>query len=153
MSPVPERFRSVAALDAGRILPLGDAHRALLATSACNGSAVIVSVGGEVDASNEDVWNNLLTKMAASAIAPGPFVVDVRGLRFMGSGGFVALAREARRCRRRGVSLCLVSNQPVVARIVAASGLRPLLSMHPTVEAALSAATAEPSSQCATVGR
>ena len=102
-----------------------------------------MSVGGEVDASNEDVWRTLLTKMAAAAIAPGPFVVDVRNLRFMGCGALFVLAQQARRCRRGGVNLCLVSNQPIAARTVAGAGLRPLLSTHPTVEA-LTATTAEP---------
>jgi anti-anti-sigma factor len=143
MSPVLERFRSVAALSVGRSLPLGDGHSALRATSERSGSAVIVCAGGEVDACDEDAWSNLLTKMAAAAVAPGPFVVDVRDMRFMGCGAFFVLGQEARRCRRRGVNLCLVSNQPIVARVVAAAGLRPLLSMYPTVETALSATTAE----------
>jgi anti-anti-sigma factor len=104
---------------------------------------VVVCACREVDACNEDVWSNLSTKIAATAVAPRPFVVDVRNMRFMGCGAFFVLAQEAWRCRRRGVSLCLVSNQSIVARVVAAGGLRPLLSMHPTVESALSATTAE----------
>ncbi|BBZ15003.1 anti-sigma factor antagonist [Mycobacterium branderi] len=115
----------------------------LRATSERCGAAVIVRVGGEVDACNEDAWSNLLIKMAAAAVAPGPFVVDVGNVGFMGCAAFVVLAHEARRCRRRGVNMCLVTNQPIVARVVAAGGLRPLLSVHPTVEAALSASNAE----------
>jgi anti-anti-sigma factor len=80
---------------------------ALRATTQRSGSAVLVSVGGEVDASNEDVWRALLTKMAAAAIATDPFVVDVRNLRAMGCGAMFVLAQQARRCRRGGVNLRL----------------------------------------------
>ncbi|MBO0866198.1 MAG: anti-sigma factor antagonist, partial [Mycobacterium sp.] len=79
----------------------------------------------------------LLAEMAGTATAPGPVVVDVRGLDFMGACAYAALARQAERCRRRGVTLCLVSTQPIVARTVAACGLRWMLPIHPTIEAAL----------------
>ena len=130
-------------MNAGRNVPHGDSRHALRASSERYGSAVIVRVGGEVDACNQDVWRNLLTKMAGSAIAPGPFVVDVRQMHFMGCGAFLELAQEARRCHRREVSMCLVSQQPIVGHIVAAAGLRPLLTMYRTVETALSATTPE----------
>ncbi len=143
MVPASHRFGSVATLNAGRSVPRGDGRHALRASSERYGSAVIVRVGGEVDASNQDVWRNLLAKMASSAIAPGPFVVDVRQMHFMGCGAFLELAQEARRCHRREVSMCLVSHQPIVAHIVAAAGLRPLLTMYRTVETALSATTPE----------
>jgi anti-anti-sigma factor len=61
-----------------------------------------VSVGGEVDASNEDVWRALLTKMAAAAIAPGPFVVNVRNLRAMGCGALFVLAQQGTAVSARG---------------------------------------------------
>jgi anti-anti-sigma factor len=99
-------------------------------------------VGGEVDAGTEDIWDNLMNKIGPTAIAPGPFVVDVCNLRFLSCGALSLLGQQARRCRRRGITTCLVSNQPIVARIVAAGGLRPLLSNYPTVESALSAAAA-----------
>ena len=104
----------------------------------CTGSAVVIHVGGDIDASNETVWQRLVSRNASSAIAPGPFVVDIRALEFMGACAYTALANEAVRCHRRGVSLRLVSSQPVVARTIAACGLGQLLPMYTSVENALS---------------
>ncbi|UQX10296.1 anti-sigma factor antagonist [Candidatus Mycobacterium methanotrophicum] len=117
----------------GEPRPLRGGSTGLRATSVRDGSAVIVSVAGEVDASNEDFWSHLLSKMGAAATAPGPFVVDVRGLRFLACGAFPILAREAQRCRRRGFNLHLVSNRAAIARTAAACGLRPVLLIFPTV--------------------
>ena len=80
--------------------------------------AVIVSAGGELDASNDAIWRRLLSEAAAAAGPPGPLVVDISGLDFMGCCAYAALAEEAERCRDRGVEMRLVSNQPVVSRIV-----------------------------------
>ncbi|WP_232021823.1 anti-sigma factor antagonist [Mycobacterium basiliense] len=117
---------------------LNDPHNGLRAVTECTGSAVVVHVGGDVDAGNEVAWQRLVSRSAAIAIAPGPFVIDVRDLDFMGSCAYAVLAQESVRCRRRGVNLRLVSNQPIVARTIAACGLRRLLPMYSTVEAALS---------------
>ena len=116
----------------------GDMQSGLRAFTECSGSAVVVHVGGDVDASNEKSWQRLLTRSASIAIAPGPFVIDVRDLEFMGSCGFAVLAHEAERCRERGVSLRLASCQPVVAQTIAACGLRGLLPMYASVDMALS---------------
>lgn len=117
----------------------------LHATSEHNGSAVIISASGEVDAANKGAWKQLLYEVAAITIAPGPVVIDIRNLDFMGCCAYAALAREALRCRRRGVSLCLVSHKPIVGRIVAICELRQMLPIYPTIETALSCATAGPS--------
>jgi anti-anti-sigma factor len=116
----------------------GDPNSGLRAITECTGSAVVVQVGGDIDASNESVWRRLVSRSASVAIAPGPFVIDVRALDFMGSCAYAALADEAVQCRRRGVDLRLVSSQPVVARTVTACGLGGLLPMYTTVENALS---------------
>jgi anti-anti-sigma factor len=114
----------------------------LRAVTECTGSAVVVRVGGDIDASNEVVWQRLVNRSASIAIAPGPFVIDIRQLDFLGSCAYAVLAQESVRCRRRGVSLRLVTNQPVVARTIAACGLRRLLPMYSTVEGALAPAPA-----------
>lgn len=116
----------------------GDAQSGIRAVTECTGSAVVVHVGGDIDASNENVWQRLVNRSASIAIAPGPFVIDVRDLEFMGSCAYAVLAQASVRCRRRGVNLRVVSNQPIVARTIAACGLRRLLPMYPSVESALS---------------
>jgi anti-anti-sigma factor len=100
--------------------------------------AVIVSAGGELDASNEGTWRRLLSEAGAAAGPSGPLVVDINGLDFMGCCAYAALAEEAEHCRQRGVELRLVSNQPVVSRVVAACGLTELLPVDESVDAALS---------------
>jgi anti-anti-sigma factor len=119
----------------------GDAPSGLRAVTECTGSAVVVHVDGDIDATNESIWQRLVSRSAGIAIAPGPFVIDVRDLDFMGSCAYAVLAQEAVRCRRRGVSLRLVTSQPVVARTIAACGLRRVLPMFTTVETALSPPT------------
>lgn len=114
-----------------------DLHSGLRAVTECTGSAVVVHVGGDIDASNEVAWQRLVSKSAAIAIAPGPFVIDIRDLDFMGSCAYAVLAQESVRCRRRGVNMRLVSNQPIVARTIAAYGLRRLIPLYATVETAL----------------
>lgn len=114
-----------------------DLHSGLRAVTECTGSAVVVHVGGDIDASNEVAWQRLVSKSAAIAIAPGPFVIDIRDLDFMGSCAYAVLAQESVRCRRRGVNMRLVSNQPIVARTIAACGLRRLILLYATVETAL----------------
>jgi len=116
----------------------GDPNSGLRSITECTGSAVVIHVGGDIDAHNESVWQRMVSRSASIAIAPGPFVIDVRALEFMGSCAYTALANEAVRCRRRGVNLRLVSSQPVVARTIAACGLGRLLPMYTSVENALS---------------
>jgi anti-anti-sigma factor len=118
-------------------LQFGDPNSGLRSITELNGSAVVIHVGGDIDASNDSVWQRMVSRTASIAGAPGPFVVDVRALDFMGSCAYVALANEAVRCGRRGVELRLVSNQPVVARTIAACGLGRLLPLYASVDTAL----------------
>jgi anti-anti-sigma factor len=121
------------------ISELSQARSTLRATTERFGSAVIVTAGGELDASNDAVWRRLLSEASAAAGPPGPLVVDTDGLDFMGCCAYAALAEEAERARERGVEMRVVSAQPVVARIVRASGLTDLLPVDTSVDAALSA--------------
>lgn len=124
------------------IYELGDPHSTLRATTQRSGPAVIVRAGGEIDAANEHTWLQLISEAAAVATAPGPFIVDVNGVDFMGCCGFAVLADEAERCHNRGVALRLVSCNPGVARIIRACGLDHALPVHPTTDSALSPAVA-----------
>lgn len=118
---------------------LAQARSTLRTTIERSDVAVIVSAGGELDASNETTWRRLLSEAATAAGSPGPLVVDISGLDFMGCCAYAALGEEAERCRRRGVEMRLVSSQPIVARIVTACGLSELLPVDDSVDIALSA--------------
>ncbi|MDT5046673.1 MAG: hypothetical protein QOG75_2529 [Mycobacterium sp.] len=121
------------------ISELAQARSTLRTTIERSDLAVIVSAGGELDASNETTWRRLLSEAAMAAGSPGPLVVDISGLDFMGCCAYAALGEEAERCRRRGVEMRLVSSQRVVARIVTACGLSELLPVDDSVDIALSA--------------
>jgi anti-anti-sigma factor len=137
-----ESFLTRVTLSARLVSELGDPHSTLRAITQRNGPVVIVRAGGEIDASNEHTWHRLVGEAAAVATRPGPFVVDVNGLDFMGCCAFAVLAAESERCRRRGVELRLVSCDPGAARVIEACCLRDLLSLHPTMDSALSTAVA-----------
>jgi anti-anti-sigma factor len=122
------------------VYQLGNPRSTLRATTDRSGPAVLINAGGEVDACNEQTWRQLVSEAANVVVAPGPFVVDVTGLDFMGCCAFAVLAEEARRCRERGIELRLVSCDPIVTRIVDACGLGAVLPIYPTADSALSAA-------------
>jgi anti-anti-sigma factor len=119
------------------VYELGDPHSRLRATTdRCDG-AVLVNAGGEIDACNEHTWRHLVSEAARVATPPGPVVVDVTGIDFMGCCAFAVLAEQAQQCHRRGIELRVVSRQPVVARVVDACGLSGLLPIYPTKDSAL----------------
>jgi anti-anti-sigma factor len=123
----------------GRLISeLARSRSTLRATTERSGEVVIVSAGGELDASNEAIWRRLLSEAAAVAGPNGLLVVDTSGVDFMACCAYAALGEEAESCGRRGVEMRLVSNQPHVARIVAACGLSKLLPVDDSVDAALS---------------
>ncbi|OBH86916.1 anti-sigma factor antagonist [Mycobacterium scrofulaceum] len=122
------------------VYELGDPNSTLRATADRSGPAVLIYAGGEIDACNEHTWRQLVSEVAGIVAAPGPLVVDVTGLDFMGCCAFAVLADEAKRCKDRGVELRLVSREPIVTRIVDACGLSALLPIYPTADSALAAA-------------
>ena len=137
-----EPFSTRLILSTRLVSELGDPHSTLRATTDHSGPAVLIYAGGEIDACNEGTWRQLLEEAATAVTEPGPFVIDVSGLDFMGCCAFAALAEQAEGCRKRGVELRLVSHQPIVARIVKSCGLTQMLPVYPTVDAALASAVA-----------
>jgi anti-anti-sigma factor len=139
MSVAIEAFPIRLSLSAGLVSELSDVHSSLRAITDRRGSAVTVYVGGEIDAANVPTFRHLLREAAAAASSPGPVVVDIGGLDFMGCCAVTALAEEADRCRRRGVDVRLVSQEPIVARMLTAGGLSSRLDLYPDIDSALSA--------------
>ncbi len=142
MSPViAEPMSSTPLMLSTRLVyELGDPTSTLRAIADRIGPAVLINAGGEIDACNEHTWRQLVHEAAGVVIAPGPFIVDVTGLDFMGCCAFAALADEAQSCRDRGIELRLVSHEPIVTRIVDACGLGRMLPIYPTVDSALASA-------------
>lgn len=111
---------------------------ALTATVERSGNTGIVCAGGEVDASNVKTWRQVLASAVAAAGRPGSVIVNVSGLDFLAGCGFAALADAATHCRQRDVDLRLASSRPIVARVIAVTGLSSELPIYPTVQDALS---------------
>ena len=134
---ITESFSTHLTLSTRLVYELGDPRSTLRAMTDRSGHAVVIHAGGEIDAYNEHTWRRLVNEAAATATPPGPFIVDVAEVDFMGCCAYAVLAEAAEQCRRRGVELRLVSAAPIVARIVRACGLDALLSIYPTVDDAL----------------
>ena len=105
------------------------------------GAVVTVYPGGDVDAANREQWEQLLGEAAAATPSPGLLVIHTDGLDFMGCCAFAALEDVADRGRGHGISVCLVSRQPIVRRILAATGSGSLLPVYPDADTALGAVT------------
>jgi anti-anti-sigma factor len=135
-SPIP------LTLSANLVSALNNPRGVLRTVAERDGTIVTVYAGGEVDAANEHSWQQLLGEAAAATASPGPLVIDTDGLDFMGCCAFTALAQEADRCHGRGIRMCLVSREPIVRRIITASGLGSRLPIYPDADTALSAAAA-----------
>jgi anti-anti-sigma factor len=83
----------------GRLISeLARSRSTLRATTERSGEVVIVSAGGELDASNEATWRRLLGEAAAAAGPHGLFVVDTSGVDFMACCAYAALGEEAESC-------------------------------------------------------
>lgn len=127
---VTEVFAAPVRLTPRLVAELGAEHSTLRAAVQGFDAAVIVYVGGEIDANNDETWRQLLAEASAFATAPQLFIVDVNSVDFMSCSSYLALADAARWCRQRGIELCLVSHQTSVARTVAACGLADVLTVH-----------------------
>jgi len=143
MSVSVQSFPIPLILSANLVSALSDPRRALRIVTRRDGTTVTIYAGGEVDAANEHIWQQLLREAAAATAPPGPLVIDTDGLDFMGGCAFTALAEEADRCRRRGIRMCVVSRKPMVGRIITVGGLGSRLPVYPTVGNALYAAAAD----------
>jgi anti-anti-sigma factor len=126
-------------LSATLVAQMGGAGNTLQATIERSGSAVLLFAGGEVDAANESIWRRLLGEAATATAAPGPLLIDTNGLDFMAGCAYAALAEQADRCRIRGIKVCLVSAQRIVARVVGVMKLDTQVPLYLNVDAALMA--------------
>jgi anti-anti-sigma factor len=80
-------------------------HRARFTTSHLNSSTVLVSVEGEVDASNAGHLADYVERQAAGCAR---LVVDLSALEFFGTPGFSALYNIKLTCSRHGVDWVVI---------------------------------------------
>jgi RNA polymerase sigma-B factor len=91
------------------------------------GGALTVTVKGEVD---RDTAERLRTSLrhAVTKAAPDHMVVDLKGVPLVDAAGIAVLLDVASAASVAGITLSIMGAQPYVSRILAVSGLAPLLA-------------------------
>jgi anti-sigma B factor antagonist len=94
----------------------------------------LISVSGELDVYVE---HDLRDALAAGAKLDSPtVVVDLSGVSFMDSTVCGILVAEAKRLRRKGADLVLVSNGNRAGRVLEVAGIDQVIRVYPTLHVA-----------------
>ncbi|HEY1821877.1 MAG TPA: STAS domain-containing protein [Trebonia sp.] len=100
-----------------------------------SGQTAVVTAAGDVDLTNaEGLRDALLTALNAGARG---LVVDMTATTFLDSAGVTALVRASRRASASDAVLRLAVTAPAVLRVLNLVGLDQLISVYPSVAAAL----------------
>jgi anti-sigma B factor antagonist len=102
--------------------------------------AVVVHVSGEIDMLSAETLDTGLSTARTMVQPPGPFVVDLTSVGFLGSSGLAVLVDHENRCRTDSVELRLVAAHHAVLRPIQVTGLEQQLRLYATVPAALTTA-------------
>jgi anti-sigma B factor antagonist len=103
------------------------------------GSAVVVSVRGELDLATVPVLRDRLDTVGEVSDAPSPLVVDLSAVTFIGSAGLALLVDLHNKCTGRGTPMALVATGSVVPRAIQVTALDQVFAMHGSVEDAIGA--------------
>jgi anti-sigma B factor antagonist len=101
--------------------------------------AVVVHALGEVDMATRKLLDLQLQAAESQVVPPAPVVLDLTGVTFLASVGLSLLVEHHERCAESGSRLVLVANDRVVLRPMQITGLDNLVTIVPTVQAALAA--------------
>jgi anti-sigma B factor antagonist len=102
-------------------------------------NGVVLQVAGEVDMETAPILAQHLTAAIKRAAPGNPVVVDLNRVQFFSSNGLSVLLNGHAQCADRSATLLVVADHRAVLRPIQATGLSDILSIHPTVEAALTA--------------
>jgi anti-sigma B factor antagonist len=101
------------------------------------GEAAVITLPGEIDISNsEQVREELLSLLNRG---PAVLIVDMAETTFCDSAGVNALVRAHKRAADSGAEIRLVLASRGVQRVLAITGVDRLISVYPSVTAALAA--------------
>lgn len=106
------------------------------------GRLALVSVSGELDFYVESELRNALG--AAASLRSPTVVVDLSGASFMDSTVCGILVAEAKRLRRQGSELVIVSHGSRTSRVLEVSGIDQVVPVYPTLHAAFRTLLLEP---------
>lgn len=101
--------------------------------------AVIVRPAGEVDLQTVPILRNALT---AAVSAGRHVIVDLSNVAYIDSTGFRELLAHRRLCRERDLLMVLVNPRQTVRKVIDSLNFYQMLSLFPSVEAALASLSA-----------
>ena len=105
------------------------------------GSAVVVSVRGELDLATVPVLRGRLGSVDEVSASPSAMVVDLSEVTFIGSAGLALLVDLHNRCGERGIPLAVVATGSVVPRAIQVTALDQVFSVYGTLDEAIGDAT------------
>jgi anti-anti-sigma factor len=105
------------------------------------GDAVVVHVAGELDMVTRAQLDVQLQVAQTRVAPPAPIVLDLAGVGFLASMGLSLLVEHHERCSEMGSRLVVVASERAVLRPMQITGLDELLTVVPSVQAALTGAT------------
>jgi anti-sigma B factor antagonist len=108
-------------------------NRPMTATAA---TPPVIMLPAEIDATNSGLVEAELT--AACVPGAGVIVVDLSGTDFCDSSALRALVMVDQHAASLGIEFRLVVSTPPVLRVLELTGLRNILRLYPSVEAAIS---------------
>lgn len=99
------------------------------------GDSCLVTVAGEIDMMTTPSLRAFLQQQLEQPASL--LVIDLTGVRFLGSGGLAVLVETQGAARERQIGLRLVCNSREVTRPLEATGLTELFEIHPDPDSAL----------------
>ncbi len=102
------------------------------------GPCTVVALGGYIDLSTRKQLQEVLNAAANGACN---LVIDMSRLGFMDSTGLGVLIDIYRRLDGRGATVALAAPQPIVAKVLAISGLDRVLAVHTSLAQAIACVT------------
>lgn len=110
-----------------------------LVVTAAPGGVTIVAISGDVDMVTAPQVRSDLMSIIASVEHPPRLLVDLSGVDLLDTAGIGSLLEGVKRCSLRQGSLVLSRAEPQVLRELELTRVAEVLSVHPTVEAAMAA--------------
>jgi anti-sigma B factor antagonist len=102
--------------------------------------AVVIHAVGDVDMATRGLLDRQLKTAETKVAPPAPVVLDLTGVVFLASMGLSLLVEHHERCAESGSRLVVVATDRAVLRPMQITGLDELLTIVPTVQAALTGA-------------
>jgi len=99
-------------------------------------NVTVLSVAGAIDLATASLLENAITAALALGDTRG-FVVDLTEVDFLASVGMAILVTTHQRVDARGGTFAIVAHGPATSRPLALTGLDRVLTIHPTLSAAL----------------